>query len=183
MFWQSRCIRRGLRIRVYGGADTMKNRGRPSEQLKKVTCEGVVWDIVCKLRSHGDYSKTIRQIAKLSGYSPAAVQKTLAWHGYLEEKNPRVGSRRRLSSAASPRRRRSKIEARVFQIVKEAGTDYSMTVRQIAEIIGCSPSAVQNTEAWSGYVRAREAEKGAAALNLSMATTLSHRRGQRAPIK
>ena len=141
----------------------MKKRGRPSEQLKKETSEGRVWTIVCKLRSDHDYSKTIREIARLSHCSTGAVAKTLAWKGYLQVKRS-IGSRQQPSSTGRTRQRRSaeSVEGRVMQIVKDARNDYSLTVRQIAEIIGCSPAAVGKTEAWNGYIRAREADKKAA---------------------
>ena len=141
----------------------MKKRGRPSEQLKRETSEGRVWTIISKLRNERDYSKTIREIARLSHCSKAAVANTLAWKGYLQEKR-RAGSLQRRSSTGRTRQRRSaeSVEGRVMQIVLDARNDYSLTVRQIAEIIKCSPAAVGKTEAWNGYVRAREADKEAA---------------------
>jgi hypothetical protein len=142
----------------------MGKRGRPSEQLKRETSEGRVWTIVAKLRELGDLGKTIREIARLSRCSVGAVANTMAWKGYLREKNS--APRRHTAPAAETRRRRQaeSVEGRVIQIVKEAASrdDFSLTVRKIAETIRRSSAAVGKTEAWEGYVRAREADKEAA---------------------
>lgn len=140
----------------------MGKRGRPSEQLKRETAEGLVWSIVRKLRENGDLGKTIRDIARLSRCSVGAVSKTLAWKGYRQEKTAErpIGT---VEPPAGIRRRRAKdsVEGRVIQIAKEASdrNDFSLTVSRIASMIGCSTAAVGKTEAWRGYVRAREEEK------------------------
>lgn len=143
----------------------MGARGRPSEQLKRETSEGRVWTIVSKLRENRDFGKTIRDIARLSRCSVGAVARTMVWRGYLQEKRASPG-RRRIVSAAETRRRREaeSVEGRVIQIVKEASArnDFSLSVRQIAKLIGCSSAAVGKTQAWDGYVRAREEDKESA---------------------
>jgi len=140
-------------------------RGRPSEQPKRETCEGRVWTIVLKLRAKRDFGKTIRDIARLSHCSVGAVAGTMAWRGYLQEKRASP-DRRRIVSAAKTRRRREaeSVEGRVIQIVEEASArnDFSLSVRKIAEMIGCSSAAVGKTQAWDGYVRAREEDKESA---------------------
>lgn len=151
----------------------MAKRGRPSEQLKRELSEGRVWTIVSKLRDNGDFGRTIRDIARLGHCSVGAVAKTMCWKGYLQERRA-AASRPGIVPAAETRRRRraESVEGRVIQIVKEASSrdDFSLTVRRIAEMIGCSSAAVGKTQAWEGYVRAREADKEAAR---------SRRRGQR----
>lgn len=151
----------------------MAKRGRPIEQLKRETSEGRVWTIVAKLREKGDFGKTIRDIARLSRCSIGAVAGTMAWKGYLQEKQLSA-SRRHSVTAVHARRRRltQSVEGRVMQIVKEASSrgDFSLTVRKIAETIGCSRAAVGKTQAWRGYVRAREEDK---------AVSRSRRRGHR----
>lgn len=140
----------------------MKKRGRPSEQLVRELSEGRVWTIVSKLRENGDHGRMIRDIARLCRCSVGAVAKTMTWKGYLQEKKA-LASRRPAMPAAETRRRRlaESVEGRVIQIVKEASgrNDFSLTVRNIAADIGCSNAAVGKTQAWEGYVRAREADK------------------------
>ena len=152
---------------------TNRKRGRPSEQLKRETCEGRVWTIVFKLRAKGDFGRTIRDVARLCGRSLGAVKKTLAWKGYLREKRTSAAQRLPVPPTETRRRRQGEsVEGRVIQIVKEASDrgDFSRSVTEIAELIGCSRRAVHKTQAWDGYVRAREAEKEAAR---------SRRKGQR----
>jgi len=119
-----------------------------------------VWTVVSKLRVRGDFGRTIREIARLSRCSVGAVAKTKIWKEYLRKRKA-VGSRQRIGRSAEPRRRHQaeSVEGRVYQIVREAGKDYSLTVRKIAEIIGCSGAAVAKTQGWKGYVQAREADK------------------------
>lgn len=150
----------------------MGKRGRPSEQLKRELSEGRVWTIVSKLRNNGDYGRTIRDIARLSRCSVGAVAKTMCWKGYLQEKKATASRRRIVRPAQTRRGRAESVEGRVIQIVKEASSrnDFSLTVRQIAKMIGCSSAAVGKTQAWEGYVRAREADKEVAR---------NRRRGQR----
>jgi predicted acylesterase/phospholipase RssA len=143
----------------------MKKRGRPSEQLRRETSEGRVWTIISKLRSREDFGRSIRKVARLCGCSIGAVAKTLAWRGYQQEKESLARRAPGATLAQVRRRRRTEaVEGRVMQIVKEASrvNDFSLTVRKIARIIGCSTSAVGKTEAWEGYVRARETDKEAA---------------------
>lgn len=142
----------------------MKKRGRPSEQLRRETAEGRVWSVVSALRSNGEFASSIRDIARLSGYSTGAIAKTFAWRGYLTEKK---NARARAGTSRQTRRRNSaeSVEGRVMQIVLQAGSDYSLTIRQLATFIGCSATAIGKTQAWKGYVRAREAEKEATRLN------------------
>lgn len=152
---------------------TVEKRGRPSEQLKRETSEGRVWTIVSKLRESGDFGRTIREIARLSRCSVGAVAKTMAWRGYLQERKTAANQRRIIRSVGTRQRRLAQsVEGRVIQIVKEASArdDFSLTVRRIAETIRCSVAAVGKTQAWEGYVRAREADKEA---------SRSRRRGQR----
>lgn len=142
----------------------MAKRGRPSEQLKRETAEGRVWSIVKKLRERGDFGKTIREISRLSRCSVGAVAKTLAWKGYrLEKKSSRSASPAKPPAGIRRRRGADSVEGRVIQIVKEASdrNDFSLSVRRIADTIGCSTAAVGKTEAWRGYVLAREEEKEA----------------------
>lgn len=151
----------------------MGKRGRPSEQLRRETSEGRVWTIVARLREGGDFERTIRDIARLSRCSVGAVAETMTWKGYLQEKKAMASRRRSVPTIETRRRRRAEsVEGRVIQIVKEASSrdDFSLTVRRIAETIGCSSAAVGKTQAWEGYVRAREADKEA---------TRSRRRGHR----
>lgn len=140
----------------------MKKRGRPIEQLTRELSEGRVWTVVSKLRENGDYGRTIRDIARLCRCSVGAVAKTMTWKGYLQEKRS-LATRPSTMPPAEMRRRRlaESVEGRVIQIVKEASSrnDFSLTVRKIAEDIGCSNAAVGKTQAWEGYVRAREADK------------------------
>ncbi len=149
----------------------MAKRGRPSEQLKRETSLGRVWTIVSKLRVSGDFGRPIRDIARLSRCSVGAVAKTEIWKVYLKERKA-AASRRGISRRAETRRprRAESVEGRVYQIVREARRDYSLTVRRIAETIGCSSAAVGKTQAWKGYVRAREEDKEA---------TRSRRKGER----
>ena len=148
----------------------MAKRGRPSEQLKRETSVGRVWTIVSKLLDSDDFGRTIREIARLSRCSVGAVAKTKIWKEYLKER--KAAASRRIVPRAETRRRRQaeSVVGRVYQIVREAGRDYSLTVRSIAERIGCSSAAVGKTQAWEGYVRAREEEKEA---------TRSRRKGHR----
>lgn len=140
----------------------MKRRGRPSEQLSKELSEGHVWSVVTRLRTNGDYGRSIRDVARLSRCSIGAVAKTMAWKGYLLEKRSPASKRRGMASVAMRRRREAEsVEGRVIQIVKEVSgrNDFSLTVRRIATDIGCSTGAVGKTLAWKGYVDAREEEK------------------------
>lgn len=140
----------------------MAKRGRPSEQLKRETSEGRVWTVISKLQDIGDFSKTIREVARLSGCSVGAVHKSLTWRGYLEEQQLR-GVQGQAVPARPTRKRRStqSVEGRVIQIVRDAmkNGNYSLTVRQISELIGCSRAAAGKTKAWSSYVDCREREK------------------------
>lgn len=147
------------------GSCDVGQRGRPSQQLKRELSEGRVWTIISKLREVGDFGKTIRDIARLSRCSVGAVAKTMCWKGYLQQRQMVASGRSTFPAAETRRRRRAEsVEGRVIQIVKEASCrdDFSLTVRRIAEIIGCSSAAVAKTQAWEGYVRAREVEKDAA---------------------
>lgn len=152
----------GFQIETWGLA-VMKNRGRPNEQAKGETAEGRVWAVIHRLKAKDDFGRTVRDIARLSGYSIGAVAKTLAWRGYNRERQSRNKQPRdrSLVKAAPKRRPAESVEGRVFQIIREAGSrdDFSLTVRGVAELIGRSRSAVQKTEAWRGYIRARETEK------------------------
>lgn len=148
----------------------MKKRGRPSEQLRRQTTRGRVWAIISTLRSHGDFGRSIREVAHLSRCSIGAVAKTIAWRGYLSEKRTLARS-----AIVSPKarlrccRRAESVEGRVIQIVQEASSrdDFSLSARRIAGMIGCSTSAVGKTEAWKGYILAREVDKDAAKIRRS----------------
>lgn len=139
----------------------MGKRGRPSEQLRRETAQGRVWSIVKKLRESGDFGKTVREIGRLSRCSVGAVAKTLAWKGYRQEKMTSHEAGPVQPTRIRRRRAADSVEGRVIQIVKEASdrNDFSPSVRRIADLIGCSTAAVGKTEAWHGYVRAREEEK------------------------
>lgn len=143
---------------------TKRKRGRPSEQLNREICEGRVWTIISRLRAKGDFGRTIREVARLCGRSVGAVHKTLAWKGYNQEKST-PASRRLAVPATETRRLRPEesVEGRVIQIVKQAveSGSFTLSVRKIAEMIGCQKTAVAKTQAWKGYVRARSAEKEA----------------------
>ena len=118
--------------------------------------------MVSRLRENGDFSKSIRKIAHLSGCSVGSVAKTMAWTGYVKKKRE-CASHHRMAKQNDTRRRRhaESVEGRVFQIVKEATSkgDFSLTVRMIAQMIRRSSAAVGKSKAWEVYVRAREAEK------------------------
>lgn len=126
-----------------------------------------MWAVIQRLKAKDDFGRTVRDIARLSGYSVGAVAKTMAWRGYHQEwQSQRKQHRVHFRSTRSPRRLATEsVEGRVIQIVMEAASrnDFSLTVRGIAELIGRSPSAVGKTDAWRGYVGAREAEKKALA--------------------
>lgn len=142
----------------------MARRGRPNEQSKRETSEGRVWTIILSLRSRGDFGRTIREVGRLSRCSIGAVAKTMAWKGYqLERKSAGHTKPTSLRSQTRQRRQAESVEGRVIQIVKDASSrnDFSLSVRRIADMVGRSISAVGKTEAWKGYVRAREGDKAA----------------------
>lgn len=138
----------------------MAKRGRPSEQLRRETSVGRVWTIVSRLLNSGDFGRPIREIARLSRCSIGAVAKTKIWKTYLKEREVPHSGQGIVRHVETRRRRQAEsVEGRVYQIVRDAGRDYSLTVRRIAETIGCSIAAVGKTQAWEGYVRAREEDK------------------------
>ena len=131
----------------------MAKRGRPSERLKREISEGRVWSVICRLRENRDFSRTIRDIARLSRCSVGAVAKTKFWKGYLREKRASPSSRRVVTRR---RGRAASIEGLVMQVIMEGfGSARDHTVRSIAAMIGCSSAAVGKTHAWRAYAQAR----------------------------
>lgn len=57
-------------------------RGRPNEQLRKCTVEGLVWQVVCKFTRANDTTLTVKMLREMTGCSAGAIVKTLAWQGY-----------------------------------------------------------------------------------------------------
>ena len=79
-------------------------RGRPNEQLRRCTTEGLVWQIVCRYIKASDYSLTSRAAAKLINCSLGAVGKTMAWKYYARVKRLAAADR---TVDLSERRRKS----------------------------------------------------------------------------
>jgi len=140
-------------------------RGRPSEQTRRLTAEGATWDVVYRAMLVGDYGLSLRQVARRTrcrsrsspSYSPAAVCKTFAWKYY---RNAKESTQKADALGRRTQRRRAHgMEARLWQIIRQAIHEerYQHTVRELAQILGCSKSAVQKTTAWGVYHAAKQA--------------------------
>lgn len=141
----------------------MARRGRPSEQFRRETDEGRIWRVISILIRQGDFTRTARDVATQAGCSLAAVGKNRLWKEYKLRKCslPEHSQQR---ARVSRHHHDESVEGRVYQIIRVYSNenDFSLTVRRLAEIVGCSPSAVGKTEAWKVYVKARAQEVEAA---------------------
>lgn len=136
-------------------------RGRPNEQLRRLTGEGRVWQIVGKSAKVGNYSLTVRRVASMVGLSVGAVAKTWAWRIYTRLKGD--ADRGKLERAGRLRRPRQAetVDVLAWQVICrfiKCG-NWDLTARELADMIGCSLGAIGKTAAWKGYMNLREAEK------------------------
>lgn len=74
-------------------------------KLRKVSAEGIVWDVVFRsVQARDGFPWTVRTIANFTGLSVGAVQGTFAWSVYLKAKREEHARNRSLAESKSQRK-------------------------------------------------------------------------------